>query len=294
MKHLGKTFDIHGGGADLIFPHHENEIAQSRAATGKELARYWVHNGFVQINQEKMSKSLGNFFTVREIFEKWGYREPVTGEVLRYFLLATHYRSPVDFSDQGLQEAKRALDGFYGLFQRLKESSGAKGPGDSQLKQSIERLNDGFRQAMDDDFNTAAAIAQFQELRVEVNRLLVTGLSRKAREKAREALRSFGAVLGLFQLLWRDWEFKDLYPPTGWLNTNTQMPSRPEEQHRAHGPHISSVPTLSDNEIKEKIDERNEARRRKDFKRADEIRAELTSFGITVEDKPDGTTRWKR
>ena len=294
MKHLGKTFDIHGGGADLIFPHHENEIAQSYAATGKELARYWVHNGFVQINQEKMSKSLGNFFTVREIFEKWGYREPVTGEVLRYFLLATHYRSPVDFSDQGLQEAKRALDGFYGLFQRLKESSGAKGPGDSQLKQSIERLNDGFRQAMDDDFNTAAAIAQFQELRVEVNRLLVTGLSRKAREKAREALRSFGAVLGLFQLLWRDWEFKDLYPPTGWLNTNTQMPSRPEEQHRAHGPHISSVPTLSDNEIKEKIDERNEARRRKDFKRADEIRAELTSFGITVEDKPDGTTRWKR
>ena len=119
MRHLGETFDIHGGGMDLIFPHHENEIAQSCGATGKEFARYWIHNGFVQINQEKMSKSLGNFFTIREIFEKSPWPQEETGEMLRYFLLGTHYRSPLDFSDQSLQEAKNALDGFYDLFQRL-------------------------------------------------------------------------------------------------------------------------------------------------------------------------------
>ena len=122
MKHLGETFDIHGGGMDLIFPHHENEIAQSCGATGKEFARYWIHNGFVQINQEKMSKSLGNFFTIREIFEKSKWPEAETGEMLRYFLLGTHYRSPLDFSDQSLLEAKNAVDGFYDLFMRLQES----------------------------------------------------------------------------------------------------------------------------------------------------------------------------
>ena len=107
---------------DLIFPHHENEIAQSCGATGKEFARYWIHNGFVQINQEKMSKSLGNFFTIREIFEKSEWPEAETGEMLRYLLLGTHYRSPLEFSDQSLLEAKNALDGFYDLFQRLNES----------------------------------------------------------------------------------------------------------------------------------------------------------------------------
>ena len=121
MRHLGETFDIHGGGMDLIFPHHENEIAQSFGATGKEFARYWIHNGFVQINQEKMSKSLGNFFTIREIFEKSKWPETETGEMLRYFLLGTHYRSPLDFSDKSIEEAKNALNGLYDLFTRLKE-----------------------------------------------------------------------------------------------------------------------------------------------------------------------------
>src|SRR5689334_21627346 len=106
IKYLGETFDIHGGGMDLIFPHHENEIAQSCGATGKEFARYWIHNGFVEISHEKMSKSLGNFFTVREIFQKSKWSQDVTGEVLRYFLLSTHYHGPLDFSDQALQEAK--------------------------------------------------------------------------------------------------------------------------------------------------------------------------------------------
>src|SRR6185295_4353103 len=138
IRHLGETFDIHGGGMDLIFPHHENEIAQSSAATGKEFALYWVHNGFVEINKEKMSKSLGNFFTIREVFERSGCRELVTAEALRYFLLATHYRSPLDFSDLGLQEGKRALDGLYDLFLRLEEGASIEGTGDQSLQAIVD------------------------------------------------------------------------------------------------------------------------------------------------------------
>jgi cysteinyl-tRNA synthetase len=312
MKHLGKTFDIHGGGMDLIFPHHENEIAQSCAATGKEFARYWIHNGFVQVNQEKMSKSLGNFFTIREIFEKSEWPEHETCEMLRYFLLTTHYRSHLDFSDQSLKEAKSALNGFYDLFKRLKERAGKQKQGaNDRLKKAIDRTRLAFQRAMDDDFNTPAALAELQKLRGDVNKLLDTGLTEKAQKEGREAFRSLGSVLGLFQL--SKWQFnptirktavdqlsigiverKDLHPPTEWMNTITEMPHQPRKQHPAGGTHIFSVPTLSDKEIKEKIDERNEARRRKDFKRADEIRAELTSFGITIEDDPDGTSRWKR
>src|SRR6476620_9123414 len=150
IKYLGETFDIHGGGMDLIFPHHENEIAQSSGATGKEFARYWIHNGFVQINQEKMSKSLGNFFTIREIFEKSKWSEDETGEMLRYFLLGTHYRGPLDFSDQSLLEAKNAANGFYDLFTRLKEPEG-RATADQGLIKAIARCKVAFREAMDED-----------------------------------------------------------------------------------------------------------------------------------------------
>jgi cysteinyl-tRNA synthetase len=270
MKHLGETFDIHGGGADLIFPHHENEIAQSCAATGKEFARYWLHNGFVQINQEKMSKSLGNFFTIREIFEKWGYREAVTGEVLRYFLLSTHYRSPLDFSDQGLSESKRALDGFYGLFQRLEEASQASGSGDARVPALVEPLGAAIRQVMDDDFNTPAAVAVLQRLRTDANKVAEAGLSRQAGVNVREVFRSAGQVFGLFQLPAKDWEFHDL------------------------GIKLKTAGTLSDDAIERFITERSEAKKRRDFARADEIRQTLAAQGITLEDRPDGTTRWKR
>ncbi len=270
MKYLGKTFDIHGGGADLIFPHHENEIAQSCAATGKEFARYWLHNGFVQVNQEKMSKSLGNFFTVREIFEKWGYREAVTAEVLRYFLLSTHYRSPLDFSDQGLSESKRALDGFYGLFQRLSESSRSSGPGDARLPVLVEPLDGAIRQAMYDDFNTPAAVAVVQRLRADMNKLADAGLSKQAAAAAHDAFRRAGRVLGLFQLSVKDWEFQDV------------------------GIKLQSATAPSDAEIERMVAERNEARKKKDFLRADEIRKTLAAQGIILEDRPDGTTRWKR
>ena len=271
MRHLGETFDIHGGGMDLIFPHHENEIAQSCGATGKEFARYWIHNGFVQINQEKMSKSLGNFFTIREIFEKSEWPEDITGEMLRYFLLATQYRGPLDFSDHALKEAKQALDGFYDLFQRLHEA-GDRATGESELAPVIDRAQEAFRQAMDDDVNTPMAMAALQKLRSDVNKFLEQGLSTEGRKLAGAAFRSLGAVLGLFQL--ETWQFK--------LAAGT--PSDRE----------GSQALLPDHEIENKLVERNEARKQKDFKKADEIRQFLASRGIVIEDKPDGTSRWKR
>ena len=265
MRYLGETFDIHGGGMDLIFPHHENEIAQSYGATEKEFARYWIHNGFVQINQEKMSKSLGNFFTIREIIEKSKWSQDVTGEVLRYFLLSTHYHSPLDFSDQALQEARQALEGFYGLFNRLRESE-TNTAGDKNLSSCVDRSRESFRKAMDDDFNTSVAIAELQRLKSDVNKLLSQGLSTEARKIARNEFRLLGDTLGLFQLDERDYTLK---ADSGSLN-------------------ISGV------DVDMKIAERNEARKQKNFKKADEIRQSLKALGIDIEDKPDGTSRWKR
>ena len=298
MKHLGETFDIHGGGMDLIFPHHENEIAQSCGATGKEFARYWIHNGFVQINQEKMSKSLGNFFTIREIFEKSEWPEAETGEMLRYFLLATHYRSPLDFSDQSLKEAKNALDGFYGLFKRLDETE-SRTIADKGLKESIKRCRVAFCEAMDDDLNTPMAIAAVQMLRNEVNKSLEQGLSTESRKLAREYFRSVGNVLGLFQLdNWRFNPAKVLIDVADVISvTEDAMTRMGRKDHPAYGTHMYDTPIPlkdEDKRIQQMVDERNEARKQKNFKRADEIRQLLASQGIIIEDKPDGTTRWKR
>jgi cysteinyl-tRNA synthetase len=296
LRHLGDTFDIHGGGMDLIFPHHENEIAQSCGATGKEFARYWIHNGFVQINQEKMSKSLGNFFTIREIFEKSEWSEEVTGEVLRYFLLSTHYHGPLDFSDKGLKEAKNALNGFYDLFARLDESGGNL-PKDQGLNQAMDDCKSRFRSAMDDDFNTPEAIAALQGLRSDVNKLFGQGLPTSARKRAHDAFRSFGSHLGLFQL--DKWQFNpEPAVPFVGMNVSSGMTPQPKRTPQG-GVEISNPPIPLraeevDQQIQQKVDERNGARKKKDFKRADEIRAELASQGIIIEDKPDGTSRWKR
>jgi cysteinyl-tRNA synthetase len=281
MKHLGVTFDIHGGGEDLIFPHHENEIAQSTGASGQPFARYWVHNGFVRINQEKMSKSLGNFFTIREIFQKSRWPETVTGEMLRYFLLSTHYRSPLDFSDQALEEAKRTLDGFYDLFTRLAEVPSGASTADEKLPVHLQTLNRAFEEGMDDDFNSPAALAAFQDFRGEVNRLLEDDLSVEARTAVRVAFRSVGKVLGLFQLSFSEWRFNSS------LSIGINESIDVKEKTNVHS-------ELRDDSIAAKVDERNAARRRKDFKRADEIRTELAALGITIEDRPDGTSRWKR
>ncbi|MFN3681194.1 MAG: cysteine--tRNA ligase [Nitrospira sp.] len=281
LKHLGETFDIHGGGMDLIFPHHENEIAQSCGATGKEFARFWVHNGFVQVNHEKMSKSLGNFFTIREIFAQSEWPEPVTGEVLRYFLLSTHYRAPVDFSDRALKEAKNALNSFYDLFERLKEPSTIAAHDHGDLNGVIERAQTSFVRAMDDDLNTPMAIAALHGLRGEVNKLLANALSSQGRMQARQAFRTMGKVLGLFQL--EAWQF----------GASCAGSSVHDAGHQHEGLAPGSA-RLSDDEIERLVKERGEARQRKDFKKADEIRRTLSALGIIVEDKPDGTSRWKR
>jgi cysteinyl-tRNA synthetase len=288
IKHLGETFDIHGGGMDLIFPHHENEIAQSSGATGKEFARYWVHNGFVQINQEKMSKSLGNFFTIREIFEKESQQWPeaVVGEMLRYFLLSTHYRGPLDFSDQSLHEAKSALDGFYDLFKRLEE--GEQGTSlDEEARRIIDRARLAYRQKLDDDLNTPMALAVLQNMRTNVN-IRFERWPSETRKRARAAFREFGAVLGLFQLEPAQWQFKPL---------KVSAVSASDISSVGIGEHAISVvkiEPLSVEEIEERIAQRLEARKKRDFAKADEIRKSLAAHGIIIEDKPDGTSRWKR
>lgn len=274
MRHLGETFDIHGGGMDLIFPHHENEIAQSCGATGKEFARYWVHNGFVQINQEKMSKSLGNFFTIREIFDKSEWPDAVTGEMLRYFLLSTHYRGPLDFSDQSLAEAKNALNGLYDLFERLKEPAPSHGAADQHMREASIRTRQAFAGAMDDDVNTPNAVAALQKLRGDANKALDAGLSAEMRHAVRNEFRSLGVVLGLFQQ--DSWQFKS--------------PGSRETQ----GASGVSAKSLSDEEVADKIAARLAAKQSKNYKLADELRAELASHGIIIEDRPDGTSRWKR
>jgi cysteinyl-tRNA synthetase len=212
VAQLGPTFDIHGGGKDLIFPHHENEIAQSCGYTGKEFAHYWVHNGFVTVDKEKMSKSLGNFFTIREILDKSpvSESEAITGECLRYYLLSTHYRSDLNFSDQSLPEAKSALDNIYGLIQRLKNPA-VGNPRLSMVMRSWSRFSSSlpisFRRAMDDDFNTPKVLAAFQEFRGEVNKLLSKGIISQAQKKAKGILEKLGGPLGLFQIDSKEWPF---------------------------------------------------------------------------------------
>lgn len=265
MQYLGETFDIHGGGQDLIFPHHENEIAQSCAATGKEFARVWVHNGFVTVDQEKMSKSLGNFFTVQEIFEKFPAPEQVTAEVVRFFLLSTHYRGPLDFSDEALRQARAGINNFYDLFKRLEEATGSMGAADGDIPRLLEELTKTFEGAMEDDFNTPAVLGALQGIRSELNIRGSVGLSSASAQQAFAALRRYGAILGLFQVPVREWEFRE-----------------------------AGKAGFDDAEIERRIAARLEARARKDWAQADVIRQELASHGITLEDRPDGTTRWKR
>jgi cysteinyl-tRNA synthetase len=232
----------------------------------------------VQINQEKMSKSLGNFFTIREIFEKSEWPEEVTGEMLRYFLLSTHYRGPLDFSDQSLKEAKNALNGFYELLVTRLVEPEERTSTDKELMEVIERCRVAFREAMDNDFNTSVAIAELQRLKGDVNKLLSQGLSTEARKIAREEFRLLGSCLGLFQL--DNWQFNLVITP-----------------HSTSLSFTGFAPDLinqEDKEIDRKLVERNEARKQKDFKKADEIRQSLASHGVIIEDKPDGTSRWKR
>ena len=263
---LGETFDIHGGGRDLIFPHHENEIAQSEGISGKPFVKYWLHNGFVNINQEKMSKSLGNFFTIRDILKSYN------PEVVRFFILTAHYRSPVDFSDQNLKEAQAGLSRFYEALQLAAEA--VEGVPESEVAaQEGAELEAQFRAAMDDDFNTAQAIGHLFEGVRTINRLVAEKKFRKKADKVasvralRDKIAELGDVLGLF-----------VSDPAGWL-----------KQQNLKGLQALG---LTETDLDAAIQERLEARGNKDFARADQIRDELVQKGIELLDSPAGTT-WK-
>jgi cysteinyl-tRNA synthetase len=225
-----------------------------------------------------MSKSLGNFFTIREIFEKSGYSQKMTAEVLRYFLLSTHYRSPIDFSDQSLSLAKSALNNFYILFQKLEECKGKSGKGDAPLAKDLKAFPAAFEKAMDDDFNTAGAMAQLQKLRNQVNRAFSKGLWKKSASAAKKTFLTYGKILGLFQIR-----------STEWRTVKGKAQVTLTLQAEATGQVI-----LGDETIANRVAERNEARRRKDWARSDAIRKQLADAGITLEDRPDGTTRVRR
>ena len=254
-KYLGQPFDIHGGGADLIFPHHENEIAQSEGAKGCALARYWLHNGMVIVEQEKMSKSLGNFLTIETALSKVS-----TPEVLRQVLLSSHYRMALDFSTQKLTEAEKGLARIYETLARADEAIGdgtMSVPDDSFFIKI-------FREAMDDDCNTPRALGVIFDVVREINRSLDAGQITEAAIFRSEIAR-IGKVLGLLE-----------EPPTQFL----------EHQKQTGLAEASLTPEA----IEALIAERSAARKEKNFQRADEIRAQLAEQGIVLKDSPTGTT----
>jgi cysteinyl-tRNA synthetase len=270
IKYLGESFDIHGGGADLLFPHHENEIAQSEAFTGKPFVKYWVHNGFITIDKEKMSKSLGNFFTIREVLDKF---DP---EVVRFFLLSTHYRNPIEFSDEQLREAESSVDRYYTTIIRIndffeREYGLSKAPSDTvkKFQEVLSSFREKFEEAMDDDFNTALALGHIFELIRELNRFLDNRPSgsedKELLLKSRDVLAEAGDILNIFNRT-----------PTEWYLSLMK----------------AKKIGLSEEEIIEKIRERRNARQLKDWQLADAIRKELEEKRIILEDKKDRTD-WK-
>ncbi|MCR4818968.1 MAG: cysteine--tRNA ligase [Fretibacterium sp.] len=257
-KYLGETIDIHSGGVDLLFPHHENEVAQSEAATGKQFVRYWLHNGFLLIDSEKMSKSLGNFLTARAALEKYS---PLA---IRLFMLSAHYRSPINFAPEGLQQAAAGVtrlrncrgDLDFAAKNRAGDNSGFDM---AALTAGLEKLDADFHTAMDDDFNTAAALGVLFEVVHLINTSLKDHevLPPEFFEVCRRALDTYDGILGVI------------------------------------GPDEAEEGSPEDAEIEKLIEERAAARKAKNFARSDEIRDQLRDRGIVLEDTPQGT-KWKR
>ncbi len=252
-KYLGEQIDIHGGGEDLIFPHHENEIAQSEACSGKCFSRYWMHNAFLNIDNRKMSKSLGNFFTVREIGEKYDL------QVLRFFMLNAHYRSPLNFSADLMESSKNALERILTAVENLKyvaeHTSLQEMTEEEVLKlEETKKFEENFDDSMDDDFNTADAIAAVFDLVKFANTNVAEGSSKAFADALREKIQSFCDILGII---------------------------------------TEKKAELLDADIEQLIEERQAARKAKNFARADEIRNELLEKGIVLEDTREGV-KWKR
>ncbi len=258
---LGPHFDIHGGGMDLKFPHHENEIAQSCAATGDQFANLWMHNGFVNVDSEKMSKSLGNFFTIREVLDsrdESGALRVRHPEVLRYLLTASHYRGPINYSLAMLEQSDAALGRLYNALRSAPQDA-VLAPGEATTR---------FAAVMDSDFNTPQALAVLQGLATEINLLRTANDAGRAGALAAE-LRSLAGVLGLLQL-----------PAGEWFRLRKAGDGSGHEQ-------------LPPEEIERLIVARREARAGKDFAGADRIRQQLTGAGVVLEDKPGGQTIWR-
>ena len=247
-KHLGETIDIHGGGQDLTFPHHENEIAQSEACNGVPFAHYWMHNGYINVDGKKMSKSLNNFFTVRDI------RENYSGDVIRFFLLSGHYRSPINFSDTLMEQSKQGYERIATAIETLEflkaNGSDAAMADEAEKIASLDKHREKFIEVMDDDLNTADGIAAIFELVSEINLDVKDGASKSFAEEALKRIRELTDVLGLFG-------------------------GKDEEEG------------LGD-DIQALIDERQAARKAKNWARADEIRDQLAAMGITLKDTPQG------
>lgn len=252
-KYLGEEIDIHAGGEDLIFPHHENEIAQSEAANGKPFAKYWMHNGFLNIDNKKMSKSLGNFFTVRDIGEKYDL------QVFRFFMLSAHYRSPLNFSAELMEAAKNGLERILTCVSNLSflmenAKEGEMSAEEAAKKQEAEGFITKFDEAMDDDFNTADAISAIFELVKFANTCASEGSSRAFLQVLKDEIVALADICGL---------------------------------------EVERKQELLDEEIEALIQERQEARKAKNFARADEIRDILLGKGIVLEDTREGV-KWKK
>ncbi|MCL2437397.1 MAG: cysteine--tRNA ligase [Clostridiales bacterium] len=246
-KHLGETIDIHAGGQDLAFPHHENEIAQSEAENGKPFAKYWMHNGYITIDNEKMSKSKDNFFTVRDILKEYD------GETIRFFLLSGHYRNPINFSDALMEQAKSSLARIQNARSNLKHlietGSGQMSGSEKAAYETFDTYKDDFIKAMDDDLNTADAITAIFELVTAINTVSKNGASKEFAASALNLLEELTGVLGLLQA---------------------------EEENSI------------DSDIAALVEERQQARKEKNFARSDEIRDILKERGITLKDTPQG------
>lgn len=259
IKHTGRaTLDIHGGGQDLIFPHHENEVAQSEGFTGEKFVNYWMHNGFITVNKEKMSKSLGNFFLVRDVLKKF------SGQVIRYFLLATQYRSPIDFNDVALKENEKALSRLNQVYLDLKEAKADKRDSDEdQCLKNLEDLEGKIENALADDFNTAMALGYFFEVAKEISRALKENKASSASiEKAYDIFKVY---------------LEDIYGVLPYVKVNNE---------------VGGDEVLSSELMKILIELRNKARKEKDFALSDEIRDSLEELKIELLDSKEGTT-WK-